>query len=264
MKNNSKNHKGTVVITGASGLLGNSLLSTIAEDGWHIIAIDILDPIQLPENVDFIKFDLSNINNYDQLVAKINLLTNNLKALINNAGVNSHVENNLSEFTRFEETKLEDWDYQMRVNLTAPVFLIKELLSSFSHRDSNPCKIINVTSMYGVVAPNHEIYTFKLESRVIKKHKPIAYPVSKAGLDMATRYLASYLATKGFNVNAIAPGGIENKTQTEFVQNYNKLAPIGRMAKVAEMSEAFKFLLGPGSNYMCGHTLVVDGGWTIW
>jgi len=264
LKSNHQNNRGTVVLTGACGLLGSALLEPLLEDGWHIIAVDLLKPEQSYKNVDFIQFDLSEVKKYDQLVARINALASNLKALINNAGVNAHVEKSFKDFSKFENTNLEDWDYQMRVNLTAPVFLTKELLSSFCHQDKKPCKVINVTSMYGVVAPNHEIYSLNVELKVGRHYKPIAYPVSKAALDMATRYLATYLATKGFNVNAIAPGGIENKTQQEFIENYSKLSPIKRMANVSEMSEAFKFLLGPGSNYMCGHTLVVDGGWSVW
>ena len=264
MKSDKKKGRGTVVLTGACGLLGKSILVPLLEDGWHVIAVDLLRPRESYENVDFIQFDLSEIKKYDHLVAEINSLTKNLKALINNAGVNASVEKSFKDFNKFENAGLEDWDYQMRVNLTAPVFLIKELLTSFCHKDKKPCKVINVTSMYGVVAPNHEIYTLKVGSKLTKQHKPMAYPVSKAALDMATRYLATYLATKGFNVNAIAPGGIENGTQPEFIKNYSKLSPIGRMANVNEMSEAFKFLLGPGSNYMCGHTLMVDGGWSIW
>jgi NAD(P)-dependent dehydrogenase (short-subunit alcohol dehydrogenase family) len=234
------------------------------EDGWHIIAVDLLKPKNLYECVDFIQFDLSEIQKYDQLAAKINALTKNLKALINNAGINAHVERAFEDSNKFENTRLDEWDYQMRVNLTAPVFLTKELLSSFCHQDKKPCKVVNVTSMYGVVAPNHEIYSLKVGAKVTRQYKPIAYPVSKAALDMATRYLATYLATRGINVNSIAPGGIENGAQPEFIENYGKLSPMKRMANVDEMSEAFKFLLGSGSNYMCGHTLIIDGGWSVW
>ena len=102
MKSDKKKGRGTVVLTGACGLLGKSILVPLLEDGWHVIAVDLLRPRDSYENVDFIQFDLSEIKKYDHLVAEINSLTKNLKALINNAGVNASVEKSFKDFIWFK------------------------------------------------------------------------------------------------------------------------------------------------------------------
>jgi NAD(P)-dependent dehydrogenase (short-subunit alcohol dehydrogenase family) len=249
-----------VVLTGASGFLGWSIAKSLVESGWMVIAVDKNPtPLSLP-NLEFIEADLSNTDAYHDVAKRVIALKCNLKALINNAAYNPQTSGDTQEFTPFESYQIPKWEEEIRINLTAPIFLTQALLSGFNHSDSKPCKIVNVTSMYGITPPNQSIYE-SLGAGVVK---PIGYPVTKAALDMATRYLACYLATRNFNVNAIAPGGIANGESEKFKHAYSQLSPIGRMGDVSELIEAFKFLLGDGSNYMCGHTLVVDGGWTVW
>ena len=81
---------------------------------------------------------------------------------------------------------------------------------------------------------------------------------------MVTKYLAVYLGKKGFNVNGIVPGGIENGQPEEFVEAYSQLTPMGRMGKVEDFLEVVTLLCGPGSDYMNGQLIAVDGGWTVW
>lgn len=249
-----------LVLTGASGFLGETLLPALCES-WHVLAIDLKRPTFQSDALTFIPFDLSDINHFDDLKDTIRSKTDNLKSLINNAAFNPKVENGTNNFVPFEQYSLQAWEAEVRLNLSAPIFLIQKLMPLFNHADQNRCKVINVTSMYGTVTPNQMLYkTTETESA----SKPMGYPVTKAALDMATKYLAVHLAKQNFNVNAIAPGGIFNGNDELFLGAYAKLSPMGRMAEPTEMIEAFKFLLGVGSDYMCGHTLAVDGGWTIW
>ncbi|ETR73571.1 MAG: hypothetical protein OMM_06855 [Candidatus Magnetoglobus multicellularis str. Araruama] len=81
---------------------------------------------------------------------------------------------------------------------------------------------------------------------------------------MATKYLSVYLGKKGFNVNGVAPGGIENNHPKEFVDMYSKYTPMGRMARVEEILDVILLLLGKGSDYINGQIIAVDGGWTVW
>jgi len=257
--------KKTVIITGGLGLLGRKASEFFLNKGFHVIVIDLSDDIGLlPEGVDFIKYDLMDIDSYDFLSKKINSLTRNLVCLINNAAFNPKIEGNKSGFGKFEDLNLDDWNDEVNLNLTAPVFLIKALLPLFNTEQNDYCKIINIISTYGIVSPNQSIYEDLSIKNGFKIIKPIGYPVTKAGLAMVTKYLSTYLGTRGFNVNGLAPGGIENNQDQVFIDSYSKQVPMGRMARVDEMLETLYLLATSGSNYINGQIIAVDGGWTSW
>jgi len=258
------NSKKSVVLTGSSGFLGSVITQTLVDNHWHVIAIDTQKPNHIPENVSFIQFDLMDINAYNQLKQIIRSTSQNIKALINNAAANPSIEGDISTFGKFEDMNLNEWNKDISLNLSAPVFLIQNLLDIFNHSDTKPCKIVNVISTYGIVPPNQDIYKPLSKAKGIEIYKPIAYSVTKAGLAMATKYLSVYLAQKGFNVNGIAPGGIENNQPREFVHMYSKYTPMGRMAQREEMMDIILLLLDKGSDYMNGQIIAVDGGWTVW
>lgn len=258
-------NKKTVIITGGLGLLGRRSSEFFALKGFHVIAIDIVDEhVELPEGVDYIMFDLMNIKSYDLLVNRIKSLTDNLVCLINNAAFNPKIEGNKAGFGRFEDLDINTWDDEVNLNLTAPVFLIQALLPFFNRDDNDYCKIINIISTYGLVPPNQSIYDSLSKKNGFEIIKPIGYPVTKAGLVMVTKYLSTYLGTSGFNVNGMAPGGIENNQDQVFIDSYAKQVPMGRMARVDEMLETLYLLATPGSDYINGQIIAVDGGWTTW
>lgn len=257
--------KQTVLLTGGQGLLGKAIAHDLDERGFHVIVVDVHNsPGELNENIDYIQFDLSKINQYSLLKEAVKKKTQNLKCLINNAAYNPKVENEHSGFGRFEDIQLEDWQSEFSINLTSPVFLIKEMLPLFNRVDGAQCKIVNISSIYGVVPPNQDIYKSLSKARGKEFVKPLSYSASKAALGMVTKYLAVYLGKMGFNVNGLVPGGIENDQPEEFVESYSQLTPMGRMGKVDDFLEVVNLLCGPGSDYMNGQLIAVDGGWTVW
>ena len=239
-------------------------MQAFAADGWRVLAVDIEEPDALPPGAVHLSFDLAQVEHYADLAEQIRSTAGSLKALINNASFNPKIEDGANAFVAFENMPLADWEREVRLNLTAPIFLTQTLLEHFDHRDGRPCKIVNVTSIYGMTPPNQRMYEEYAQVSGTNMVKPIGYSVTKAALDMATRYLGVYLAGRGFNVNALAPGGVENRQPAAFLKAYARHVPIGRMARVEELLGAFRLLCGEGSDYMNGHTLVVDGGWTVW
>jgi NAD(P)-dependent dehydrogenase (short-subunit alcohol dehydrogenase family) len=259
------NNQKTIIITGGLGLLGKTASEYFASKGYHVIVIDIHDEKKrVTSNISFIKFDLTDFDLYPILIENIKSLTSNLVCLINNASFNPKIEGNIKGFGKFEDLDLNTWNKEISLNLTAPVFLTKALLPIFNTDSSDYCKIINVISTYGIVPPNQSIYSTLSKKNGFEIIKPIGYPVTKAGLAMATKYLSVYLGNKGFNVNGIAPGGIENHQDKEFIDAYSQQVPMGRMAKVDEMLETLFLLATSGSNYINGQIISVDGGWTTW
>jgi NAD(P)-dependent dehydrogenase (short-subunit alcohol dehydrogenase family) len=118
--------------------------------------------------------------------------------------------------------------------------------------------VVNISSMYGIVPANPNLYVNpKFES-------PLHYSVIKAALIHLTKELAVRLAPNNIRVNSVAYGGIEGRVSEDFKERYAKLCPLGRMLKQDEVSGPVEFLLGPNSNAITGHTLVADGGWSLW
>lgn len=117
--------------------------------------------------------------------------------------------------------------------------------------------IINFSSIYGLVAPTFSIY------ERTKMTSPPAYPLIKGGINIMTKYFASYFGKYNVRVNCISPGGVYTNEDPKFVKNYNKLTPLGRMANPDDLVMPALFLASEGSKYITGHNLLVDGGWTI-
>ena len=116
--------------------------------------------------------------------------------------------------------------------------------------------IINISSIYGTVSPRHSIYKDFVKS--------IGYPMSKAALNMMTKYLATYYAPN-FRLNTVVFGGVsDGKQNPEFEAAYSQHAPLKRLMRAEETISVFDFLLDERSSYMTGAEIFVDGGWTAW
>ena len=166
--------------------------------GFHVIVIDIHSSSEeLSSNIDYIQFDLNKIDRYPELREKVKEKIKSFKCLINNAAYNPKIENKNSELHSFEDTRLENWERELTINLTSPVFLIKEMLPLFNQTDGAQCKIVNMSSIYGVVPPNQNIYKPLSKELGSEYIKPLSYSASKAALGMVTKYLAVYLGEKG-------------------------------------------------------------------
>lgn len=251
-------------MTGGLGLLGKAVVKRLCSCGYHVVVIDnSKSDIDNQQNVSYITFDLNKIEDYPSLIDKIKSLSDNVYALVNNAAYNPKIENG-TEFGSLENLTVADWNKELLLNLTSPVFLVKELLPIFNRKENDHCKILNVVSTYGIVPPNQSIYENISNKKGLKILKPLGYPVTKAALVMVTKYLATYPGCFGININAIAPGGIENRQDQLFVDDYNKHVPLGRMARPEDLIGTFEFLLSSESNYIHGQVIAVDGGWTTW
>jgi NAD(P)-dependent dehydrogenase (short-subunit alcohol dehydrogenase family) len=91
---------------------------------------------------------------------------------------------------------------------------------------------------------------------------PAAYSAIKGGLINFTRFLASKYGKDGIRVNTVSPGGIFDNQPVKFVENYERKVPLKRMGKPSDIAPAVSFLLSKEAEYITGHNLIVDGGWT--
>src|SRR5262249_57902000 len=133
-------------------------------------------------------------------------------------------------------------------------------IDAFRRGSKSSGSIINVSSTYGVVSPDQSVYTYRRADGT-EYFKPVGYSVAKSGVLNFTRWLAEYCAPLGIRVNTLVPGGVREPAHSdEFVSEYSRRAPLGRMAREDEYNGAILFLASKVSAYMTRATLVFDGG----
>jgi len=256
MKNYAFNLKNkSVILTGGAGFLAKYFAEGLLKCQAKLIITDINKNLLEKRSWELKKLKTGQIDYYPQDISqkaavkkilhfalkkyqKIDILINNV------AAKNQHVS-------------LSDWDKTLAVDLTS----VKNCLEIIGYHmlKNGGGNIINIGSIYGLVSPKFSLYPKNL-----KMGTPSVYAASKAALIHLTRYYACLWAKKNVRVNCLSPGGVFNHQPMEFVKNYNREVPLGRMAKPEEIVGPLLFLCSPYSSYMTGANLVVDGGWTAW
>ena len=267
MNNFSLKNK-VAIVTGALGLLGKQHCYALSEAGANVIVADLNKELannfakELKTNSIGCFLDVTDLNSINLMMNKILRHYNKIDILINNAAINDMVENPKIDLNNsmFENYPLENWQRSIDVNLTG-TFLCSQIIGKEMAK-RNFGNIINIASTYGIVSPNQNLYKDNNNKQLF--YKPPAYSVTKGAIISFTKYLAAYWANKNIRVNALSPGGVENKQDEYFIKNYSSYTPLGRMAKPNDYKGAIVFLASEASAYMTGANLVVDGGWTIW
>ncbi|AUW12539.1 SDR family oxidoreductase [Klebsiella michiganensis] len=263
-----------IIVTGGLGQLGAQYVKTLHDRGAKVAA--------LATRVDAARVDrvLGAIKDSDRLLCaevnitdkdSINRVLDSIEAkwgvpdgLVNNAGVDTQPSAPPEVSGPFEEFPEEVFREVVEVNLVG-TFLMTQQVGKRMKQAGKGGSIINVGSIYGVVSPVQDIYSYKKEDTGIPFVKPVAYSAAKSGLYNFTRYCATYWGRDGIRVNTLTLSGVERSDQDpRFQKNYTNRIPIGRMAKAHEYNGAVVFLLSDASVYMTGSNVVVDGGWTAW
>ena len=206
--------------------------------------------------------DITQRNSIEAGLAEVSSKWDTPHGLINNAALDSPPNAPAEETGPFETYPESSWDKVMDVN-TKGVFLCCQVIGG-AMAAARRGSIVNVSSIYGLVSPNQEIYEYRRKPPGTRFVKPVAYSVSKSGLFNLTRYLATYWAQKNVRVNTVTFGGVFNQQDPAFLENYCARVPLGRMARPDEYNGAIIFLMSDASSYMTGSNLVIDGGWTAW
>lgn len=252
------------LITGATGALGRVVAGTMAELGADLLLVDrpgsdlsgLSDALSHHRGIRIrcLTCDLEHDEERNDLIKSVNADGGGLNVLINNAAFVG--TSNLDGWALpFEKQSVDTWRRAMEVNLTAVFDLSKQFAPSL-RASGNAC-IINVGSIYGLLGPNWRLYDGTTMAN------PAAYAASKGGLVQLTRWLATTLAPQ-IRVNCINPGGIFRNQPAAFIDRYNAMTPLGRMANEDDFRGAFAFLASDLSRYVTGQNLAVDGGWSAW
>ena len=233
-----------IIVTGASGGIGNSIVKKLNDAGANILAsgtkIEKLKILKSQfNNIKTLKFDISQIDKIEQFIENAtNELGGPLDCIVNNAGI---TQDNLAI-----RMSLEEWKKVIDINLTATFilskFAIKKMLKSKSG------KIINITSVVG--------HTGNLGQA--------NYTASKAGIIAMSKSLAIEYAKKNINVNCISPGFIKTAMTDKIDEKFKEIIvskiPSARLGEPEDIANAVVFLASNQSDYINGETLHVNGG----
>ena len=240
--NNIKNKN--IIVTGASGGIGNSIIQKLHEYGSNILAsgtkVEKLDEIKKKyKNVKTLKFDISQSEKIEEFIENAsNELGGNLDCIVNNAGI---TQDNLGI-----RMSLEEWKKVIDINLTSTFLMSKFAIKKMLKNKKG--KIINITSVVG--------HTGNLGQA--------NYTASKAGIVAMSKSLAMEYAKKNLNINCISPGFIKTamtaKIDEKFKENIISKIPSGRLGEPEDVANAVLFLVSNLSDYINGETIHVNGG----
>lgn len=236
------------LITGANRGLGQAMAVALAEAGADIAAVGNNTPdetkakvLALGRKFVFIKADLTSTAPIPEIVSMTINALGGIDILINNSGIIRRADS--VDFTE------EDWDAVMNVNIKSAFFMCQAVGRHMIARGSG--KIINIASML----------SFQGGIRVPP------YTASKSGIAGITRLLANEWASKGLNINAIAPGyfatDVTSQLQADVERNKAILdrIPASRWGEPDDLKGAAVFLSSKASDYVNGAIIPVDGGW---
>lgn len=252
------------LVTGATGCLGRVIADTLGELGASLVLVDRpgADYASLRETlsrhagitVETLDCDLEDQAQRDALAESATAGGKGLDVLINNAAFVG--TSGLQGWALpFEGQTVETWRRAVEVNLTAVFDLCQKFAGQL--RAGGTGTIVNIGSIYGVLGPNWSLY------EGTPMANPAAYAASKGGVVQLTRWLATTLGPD-IRVNCICPGGIARGQPDVFVERYEALTPLRRMATEDDFRGAVAFLASSMSAYVTGQNLLVDGGWSAW
>ena len=233
-----------IIVTGASGGIGNSIVKKLSDSGANILAsgtkLEKLDQLKKDfEKIKILKFDISQSEKIEEFIENATeKLGGKLDCIVNNAGI---TQDNLAI-----RMSLEEWQKVISINLTSTFLMSKFSIKKMLKNKSG--KIVNITS---VVAHTGNLGQSN-------------YTASKAGIIAMSKSLAIEYAKKNININCISPGFIKTAMTDKIDEKFKEIIvskiPSGRLGEPDDIANAVLFLASEQSDYINGETLHVNGG----
>ena len=237
----------SALVTGASGGIGAAIVERLALEGAAVSGVDRPGTVN-DAAARWLSCDFRDLTAVAALADRVRADTETPDILVNCAGINHEMH--------AAELSLDVFEEILTINMTAAIVLSCRLGAGMAERGYG--RIVNITSVHGSYG----------------QEACLAYDVSKAGLNQATRSLAVDFAAGGVLVNAVAPGFVDTPAsrtdgtpaheQPWFLDVYarHRKLPLGRQATAAEIALTVAWLASEHNSYMTGHVLTLDGGLT--
>jgi gluconate 5-dehydrogenase len=262
----------TAVLTGASGFLGRTMARTLLANGARVVALARSERLTSVANAWASEFgsdavaphrvDMYDLQELGRLLDRIAHEESRIDVLVNNAHELGPATGFNTPAGCLEQATLDQWTRHMTAGVYWPALAVQKLGARM--KDAGTGSIINIATMYAMVAPSPQLYEGK------DALNPPGYSASKAALVAFTRYVASFWGPHGIRANAILPGPFSNTEEQgpnsvrddEFLQRLRMRTCVRRVGRPDELAGALLFLASDASSFVTGHALVVDGGWT--
>ncbi|MBL4719730.1 MAG: SDR family oxidoreductase [Alphaproteobacteria bacterium] len=250
-----------VLLVGSTGILGKTHAKILADLGCDLVIADRpesnVSEFAKELDVQGLTMDVLSENSVSEGVASAVNSLGGLDGVVFNAAVTGESLVKFDNpFPDFDDYPLDLWNRVIDVNLTGAFLVARETGPAL--RKDGGGSLIMVSSIYGVVAPDHRIY----EGQPFSSFP--GYSASKAGIIGLSKWLATLWAMDDVRVNNVSPGGVYNNHSKEFDDAYSNRTPMGRMARPDDITGAIVYLLSDASKYFTGQNMVVDGGLSCW
>lgn len=250
-----------VIITGGAGLIGQEFVKAVIEQQGIAVIADINEEVgvQVKEklsnelhssNIDFVHLDITSKESIAGMINVLHTRYGRIEALVNNA-----YPRNKNFGRNFFEVDYSDFCENLNLHLGGYFLASQQLAGYFQAQGYG--NIVNMSSIYGVVAPKFELYENTAMSM------PIEYAAIKSAVVHLTKYMAKYFKGMNIRVNTLSPGGIFDHQPAPFLKAYREECLNKGMLDKTDLCGTLVYLLSDMSVYVNGQNLIVDDGFSL-
>lgn len=250
-----------VVVTGGAGLIGQAFIESIVLNSGIAVIADINQVLgekvkeKLSQkldtcNIDCVKLDITSKESLQKCIKYLDKKYDKIDALVNNAYPQNK---NCGDY--FFDVEYDNFCNNIDMNIGGYFLASQQFAGYFKTQKYG--NIINIASVYGVVAPKFELY------KGLPMTMDIEYAAIKPAIIHMTKYMAKYFKGLNIRVNAISPGGILDGQREEFLKKYNEECIVKGMLDKTDLTGTLIYLLSGMSNYVNGQNIIVDDGFTL-
>tara|TARA_Y100001954_G_C15707313_1_gene551084 strand:+ start:95 stop:865 length:771 start_codon:yes stop_codon:yes gene_type:complete len=250
-----------IILTGGSGFLGQEFSKAIVNNGGIVIIADISIDEEVfntfsSSNIEFFSTDVTKKESVQDLIKYVHKKYNKIDSWINNAYPQPIKANkNRSISSDFIDMDYDFFKESVRTYIGS-IFICTQQISKYFINQGYG-NIVNISSIYGSIAPKFEIYE-KTDMTM-----PFDYALNKCSVNQLTKYLAKYFKGKNIRVNSLSPGGIEQSQPISFINRYKNISLNNSMTNKEELSNSVLFLLSENSKSINGQNIIADDGWSL-
>ena len=239
------------LVTGGTGKIGSCIVKGFLERGAKVTSINRTKSNKLEhlkcDRLKQVHLDVTNEKEFKSLIDDLDNKSENVTTLVNACSYRPMNECMSDTIDKWKDSIL---------NNSLALFIPTRSCIEMMVKNKVQGSIITISSIYGIVSPQFSIY-----EGVSFKSEP-DYSYNKFASIGFTKYIASYYAKNKIIANVISPGGVFNNQEEKFVEKYNSIVPLSRMANAKDIEGLACFLASEEARYISGSVIPVDGGWT--
>lgn len=254
-------NKKVVLLTGGAGLIGQEFAKAVLSEQGRVVILDRnwskgaalkseLGSIYGDDTVEFIELDVTCPRSVQAAIDKTHERFGLIDALVNNTYPKA-----VGYGATFFDVEYDSFCSSLSMNVGG-YFLMSQKVSKY-FLNQGYGNIINIASIYGVIAPRFEIY------KDVGFTMPVEYAAIKSAQLHLTGYLSKFLKGANIRVNAISPGGVYNSQPEEFSNAYSKYCNNHNLLDKSDLNGTLVFLLSEMSSCINGQNIIVDDGFTL-